>query len=68
MKGRITAVIRARGFGFLLDEENRSRFFHANEVRGALFDDLREGLHVEFDPVEIPERGLRAVQVRVLNP
>lgn len=65
MKGRITTIKRAKGFGFIRDEAGTDRFFHANEVRETTFDQLHEGLPVVFEPHEEPGRGQRAVNVRV---
>lgn len=77
MKGVITAIIRRRegqngGYGFLRDEQNQERFFHARNLRdlkGAvvpgLFEKLLEGTAVEFVPVTDGSRGngLRAEHV-----
>lgn len=71
MTGVITAVIRKRegkngGYGFILDDENNERFFHASNLRGVTFDNLREGKRVTFDGFEIPGKGLRAENVVVV--
>lgn len=70
MTGVITAVIRKRegkngGYGFILDDANIERFFHASNLRGVTFDNLREGSRVTFDPFEIPGKGMRAENVVV---
>lgn len=65
MKGRITTIKRSKGFGFIRDEAGQDRFFHANEVRGTTYEQLHEGLNVDFEPIELEGRGLRAVNVRV---
>lgn len=67
MKGTITAIKRTKGFGFILDEENRSRFFHANGVAGGAFETLQEGTDVEFEPYQqtgAKDNGLRARNVK----
>ncbi len=71
MTGIITAVIRKRegkngGYGFILDDENSERFFHASNLRGTTFDNLREGKRVSFDGFEIPSKGKRAENVTVI--
>ena len=75
MKGTITAIIRRAegvngGFGFLVDEDGAERFFHARVVRGEYenkFESLEEGLHVTFEPFELPGTGLRARNVEVIR-
>ncbi len=49
--GTIYRLIQDRGFGFILGEDKRSRFFHCKDVEGS-FDTLREGQRVEFLSVE----------------
>lgn len=77
MKGTITTIKRGKpeqtfakgcgsGFGFIRDEDGKDRFFAHNSVDGANFDDLKEGLAVEFEPYEMEGRGLRARGVRVI--
>ena len=70
MTGIITAVIRKNearkgGFGFILDDDGKERFFHASNVRGCTFEDLREGSRVEFKGFSIPGKGDRAEDVTV---
>ena len=60
-QGKI-ARLTDKGFGFITREgEDKDLFFHVNEVNGN-FDDLREGMTVEFDVEEGP-KGLNAVNV-----
>lgn len=69
MQGVVTAVIRAKGYGFITDEEGRARFFHAKELLGITFDQVKEGLSVTFDPYTIPSgtgNGLRASRVQAM--
>lgn len=70
MTGVVTAIIRRRegqngGYGFIRDEENQERFFHARNLSGVSFGDLKEGAHITFQPVNEGGRanGLRADQV-----
>jgi len=55
------------GYGFIQDEQGKDRFFSFANVVGTEFNDLREGLKVEFEPFEIPEKGLRAESVKVIQ-
>lgn len=64
MTGVVTAIIRKNlkeqkngGFGFIRDEQNQERFFHAHNLRGTSFEKLREGSHVEFTPLNIGGKG-----------
>jgi CspA family cold shock protein len=66
--GKITRLVRDRGFGFIKsDESNQDVFFHTTAMTGGVFDDLQEGQTVEFelqaDPRD-PSRT-RAADVRV---
>lgn len=55
MKGTI-ARLTDRGFGFITPEGgDKDVFFHANEVQGAAFNDLREGDAVTFEMSDGPK-------------
>jgi len=57
------ARLTDRGFGFIAQEgEEKDLFFHANELQGADFNDLREGDKVTFEVTEGP-KGLNATNV-----
>lgn len=64
MKGRITTIKRAKGFGFIRDESGVDRFFHANACETP-FEQVQEGLDVTFEPYNEPGRGDRARKVQV---
>ena len=77
MIGTVTAVIRDRkdgdvvkrgGYGFICDEQNAERFFHAHNLRGTSFDKLKEGSKVEFKPITVGGKGngLRCEDVTVI--
>jgi len=71
MTGVIKAIIRRRegqngGYFFILDEAKGERFAHASNLRGTSFEDLREGKAVEFEPIMLEGRGLRAENVKIL--
>jgi CspA family cold shock protein len=54
-KGTI-ARLTDRGFGFITYEgAEKDLFFHANELQGAEFNDLREGDEVTFEIGESPK-------------
>ncbi|MEA2065294.1 MAG: cold shock domain-containing protein [Patescibacteria group bacterium] len=53
-----------KNFGFIAQEGGeKDLFFHANELVGASFDELREGDAVSFDVTDTP-KGQAAVQVK----
>ncbi len=62
--GEITALKET--FGFLLDNEEHHRWFHAKYLRGVSFDDLQIGDRVEFTPFVGP-RGRRAEDVQLIS-
>lgn len=53
-----------KNFGFISQEDGeKDLFFHANELVGVSFDELREGDAVSFDVQDTP-KGQAAVQVK----
>lgn len=63
-KGKIERLTD-RGFGFIKADNpdySDDLFFHANEVQGTEFDQLKEGATVQFEVSETP-KGLNAVSV-----
>jgi cold shock CspA family protein len=81
MKGVIKAVIkkdsergRNGGYFFIIGEDTVERFAHASNLQApatfpgtnARTSDIHEGQAVEFEPIEIPGKGLRADRVQVL--
>ena len=68
--GKITRIVRDRGFGFIQSSEsNEEVFFHTTSLVAGGFDDLKEGQNVEFniqpDPRN-PSRS-RAADVRLAD-
>jgi len=60
MIGTIIRLLPNKGYGFIRGEDKLARFFHAKDLPNPhFFDTLREGLTVNFTPIET-ERGLRA--------
>lgn len=67
-KGKIERLTD-RGFGFIKADNpdySDDLFFHANEVQGTEFDQLKEGATVQFEVSETP-KGLNAVSVSVAS-
>lgn len=54
-----------KGFGFI-EGERGDIFFHHSSVEGTPYDDLREGLQVEYQEGQGP-KGPRAESVRVIQ-
>lgn len=53
-----------KNFGFISQEDGgKDLFFHANELVGVSFDELREGDNVSFEVNDTP-KGQAAVQVK----
>lgn len=62
MKGTI-ARLTDRGFGFITPEDgSKDVFFHARELKGVAYNDLKEGEAVTFDVITT-ERGPAATNV-----
>ena len=66
MKGKISRIIRGRGFGFIDAEDGQEIFFHRSALEGIDFDALEEGNDVEFDAEEGP-KGSKAVKVNLVE-
>lgn len=57
------ARLTDRGFGFIAREgQEKDLFFHANELKGVQFTELKEGDKVTFDVVDGP-KGPNATNV-----
>lgn len=52
-----------KNFGFISDDSGKDLFFHANNLSGVEFNELREGDSVTFD-IEKTEKGNAAVNVQ----
>jgi CspA family cold shock protein len=67
LKGKISRLIRDRGFGFITAEDGKDVFFHSSALAEGDFDALVEGASVGFDSESGP-KGPRAVNVKVEGP
>jgi len=68
--GRVIKVSKA-GWGFISSKEIEFTkiFFHWTALRQDTipFKQLESGMHVEFTPLEVPDRGWRAVHIKVIE-
>ena len=64
MNGTIKRLALETGFGFIVADDGQEYFVHRSAIRGATFEQLREGQKVVFDGTR-GEKGLRAENVRV---
>lgn len=55
-----------KGFGFITTGSNDDIFFHHSAVQGTQFEDLEEGLTVEYT-IGQGDKGPRAENVKVLS-
>jgi cold shock CspA family protein len=69
MTGTIIRIVRDRGFGFIRDEEGRSRMFVSKDL-AADWDFILPGSRVKFHPSRGPAgkgNELRAIKIEVIN-
>lgn len=70
VEGKIIKVHEA-GYGFITSREIEFTriFFHwTSLVQNTLnFKDLKEGMLVEFTPIEVPMKGWRAIRITVID-
>lgn len=63
MNGTVKTLVAGKNFGFISREgEAKDLFFHANELSGVTFDDLKVGDAVTFEVVQ-GEKGPAATKV-----
>jgi CspA family cold shock protein len=59
--GKITRIVRDRGFGFIQPEgATEEVFFHRGSVEQPTFDELNEGQQVEFETQPDPKQPQRS--------
>jgi len=61
-QGSIKKLVTDRGFGFI-ESERGDLFFHATELRDAVFEELRVGQMMDYE-LGRGKKGLCAVEVR----
>ncbi|MDD2252223.1 MAG: cold shock domain-containing protein [Dehalococcoidales bacterium] len=67
-KGTIKRLMD-RGFGFIKSEDQEGDVsFHRNDLQGVQFNDLREGLEVEFEISMGRDNRQQAINVRPSQP
>ena len=70
VKGKIIKV-SDEGWGFISSKEIRFTriFFHWTSLKQDTlkFQELKNGMKVEFTPVEVENKGWRAIKIRILN-
>lgn len=67
--GRIIKVSE-KGYGFIISKDIAFTriFFHWTSLTGDTvnFKELKQGMNVEFTPVNVPEKGWRAIKIKVV--
>lgn len=64
--GIIRGIVQKRGFGFIRQSDGSDIFFHASSVLSPEFENLREGMAVQYMVVEAP-RGFKAIGVTTVS-
>ncbi len=63
MEGTIANLIEGKNFGFIqVEGEEKQLFFHANELKGVTFEELKKGDRVSFEKADSP-KGPNAINV-----
>lgn len=69
--GKIIKVSEEEGWGFISSKDIKFTriFFHWTSLKQDTlkFQDLKNGMKVEFTPVEVEGKGWRAIKIRVLQ-
>ena len=60
--GVVSQIFSGRGYGFIRTAEEQEIYFHRDTLHNLTFEDLREGLPVEFE-VEQGQKGPQAARV-----
>jgi len=63
--GKVKWFNTQKGFGFIIQEDNKDLFVHFKDVIGGI-DAIQEGDTVEFDVAD-GKKGLQAVKVRKIS-
>lgn len=63
----IVKKLNEKGFGFLeIKGRTKDLFFHASQMKGFFFADLKENDEVSYEGIEPTEKGEQAFGVRLL--
>jgi CspA family cold shock protein len=69
MRGTVASVVPERGFGFITTADGGEFFFHRGALQAVDFEELAEGVEVEFEvgdePGDQPGERPRAVNIRL---
>jgi CspA family cold shock protein len=57
LTGVIKRLIPAKSFGFIATDEGKDYFFHLTDLVGLEFEDLVEGIKVDFEAKKRPRAG-----------
>lgn len=66
MQGSVKRFNKAKGFGFITNDEGQDYFFHFSELEMEGFKTIGVGKRVEFNPVET-DRGLQAHNIQKIE-
>ena len=67
MEGTIKNLVQGKNFGFITVEGmEKDLFFHANELKGVTFEELKIGDKVSFEKADSP-KGPNAVNVMLVG-
>lgn len=71
MEGKIIHVSEDEGWGFVTSLEIKFTriFFHWTSLRQDTkkFTELKKGMKVEFTPIEVKDKGYRAIKIKVIE-
>lgn len=69
--GKIVKIQSDEGWGFIISKEIKFTriFFHWSALNQDTlhFSELERGMEVEFEPLDVPAKGLRAIRIKVLE-
>jgi len=70
--GKIIKVFPDKGYGFIVSKDIPFTriFFHWTSLNQetAHFTEIKKGDEVEFTPKDVPEKGIRAIKIDILEP
>jgi len=68
MRGTVIRLIPNKGYGFVRDQQGRTRFFHAKAfTNSGDFDLVMEGFKLEFDPTAHEDGKLRCDNLEIIR-